>query len=247
MWVLVLYQQHALSHYSYSVNKNTCGDEPAHSPIIEHHSGPSREAVPPNPTPAGRRRDVTLNAASQPPAQAQAPSPSKTTFHVPLAGGLVLRRKRREETGGRRKRSWRRRNRNSSDGGVTTGSYLITSRGKSHEAITEPEPAHTGRSSDRRSPGRSQGREAMASLSPPIRGLPTDEEESRILKVKVVAGIGLAKKDILGASDPYTKLSLYDPASGEITSLQTKTIKKVDPRKHRLLFEVFDENRLVSY
>lgn len=28
-------------------------------------------------------------------------------------------------------------------------------------------------------------------------------------------------------SDPYTKLSLYDPASGEITSLQTKTIKKV--------------------
>eukprot|EP00066_Takifugu_rubripes_P019352 XP_011608618.1 PREDICTED: E3 ubiquitin-protein ligase NEDD4 isoform X4 [Takifugu rubripes] len=164
---------------------------------------------------------------------------------------------RRREEGGRRKRSWRRRNRNSSDGGVTTGSYLITSSVKSHEAITEPEPAHTGRSSDRRSPGRSQGREAMASLSPPVRGLHTDEEESRILKVKVVAGIGLAKKDILGASDPYTKLSLYDPASGEITSLQTKTIKKtldpkwneefffrVDPRKHRLLFEVFDENRL---
>lgn len=31
-------------------------------------------------------------------------------------------------------------------------------------------------------------------------------------------------------SDPYTKLSLYDPASGEITSLQTKTIKKVSQR-----------------
>ncbi|XP_074474586.1 E3 ubiquitin-protein ligase NEDD4 isoform X2 [Sebastes fasciatus] len=113
----------------------------------------------------------------------------------------------------------------------------------------------------------------MAALSPPqIRGLPTDEEESRILKVKVVGGIGLAKKDILGASpdnckagtssksmncDPYTRLSLYDPINGEITSLQTKTIKKtldpkwneefffrVDPRKHRLLLEVFDENRL---
>ncbi|KAK7913079.1 hypothetical protein WMY93_013290 [Mugilogobius chulae] len=90
-----------------------------------------------------------------------------------------------------------------------------------------------------------------------IRGLPTDEDDTRILKVKVIAGIGLAKKDILGASDPYTRLSLYDPVNGEITSLQTKTIKKtldpkwneefffrVNPSKHRLLLEVFDENRL---
>nr|XP_020462773.1 E3 ubiquitin-protein ligase NEDD4 isoform X2 [Monopterus albus] len=97
----------------------------------------------------------------------------------------------------------------------------------------------------------------MAAVSPQIGGLPTDENGSRILKVKVVAGIGLAKKDILGASDPYTRLSLYDPSNGEITSLQTKTIKKtldpkwneefffrVNPRKHRLLLEVFDENRL---
>uniref|UniRef100_A0A672Z962 E3 ubiquitin-protein ligase n=1 Tax=Sphaeramia orbicularis TaxID=375764 RepID=A0A672Z962_9TELE len=68
----------------------------------------------------------------------------------------------------------------------------------------------------------------MAALSPQIRGLQTDEDESRILKVKVIAGIGLAKKDILGASDPYTRLSLYDPVNGEITSLQTKTIKKVN-------------------
>ncbi|XP_056268364.1 E3 ubiquitin-protein ligase NEDD4-like isoform X2 [Pseudoliparis swirei] len=97
----------------------------------------------------------------------------------------------------------------------------------------------------------------MAALSPQIRGLQIDEEESRVLKVKVVAGIGLAKKDILGASDPYARLSLYDPINGEITTLQTKTLKKtldpkwneefffkVDPRKHRLLLEVFDENRL---
>ncbi len=28
-------------------------------------------------------------------------------------------------------------------------------------------------------------------------------------------------------SDPYTRISLYDPVNGEITSLQTKTIKKV--------------------
>uniref|UniRef100_A0A8C9VD56 E3 ubiquitin-protein ligase n=1 Tax=Scleropages formosus TaxID=113540 RepID=A0A8C9VD56_SCLFO len=83
------------------------------------------------------------------------------------------------------------------------------------------------------------------------------QEETRILRVKVIAGIGLAKKDILGASDPYTRVSLYDPVSGELTSVQTKTIKKtldpkwneefffrVHPRKHRLLLEVFDENRL---
>ncbi|XP_018595174.1 E3 ubiquitin-protein ligase NEDD4-like isoform X2 [Scleropages formosus] len=90
-----------------------------------------------------------------------------------------------------------------------------------------------------------------------IRGLANDLEETRILRVKVIAGIGLAKKDILGASDPYTRVSLYDPVSGELTSVQTKTIKKtldpkwneefffrVHPRKHRLLLEVFDENRL---
>ncbi|XP_066540780.1 E3 ubiquitin-protein ligase NEDD4 isoform X2 [Hoplias malabaricus] len=90
-----------------------------------------------------------------------------------------------------------------------------------------------------------------------VRGLHTEEDEARILRVKVIAGIGLAKKDILGASDPYTRLTLYDPVNGELTSLQTKTIKKtldpkwneefffrVHPRKHRLLLEVFDENRL---
>ncbi|KAI5611355.1 E3 ubiquitin-protein ligase NEDD4 [Silurus asotus] len=88
--------------------------------------------------------------------------------------------------------------------------------------------------------------ENMAALVPEIRGLHVDEDESRILRVKVVAGIGLAKKDILGASDPYTRLSLYDPVTGELISLQTKTIKKVHPRKHRLLLEVFDENRLIA-
>ncbi|XP_072134563.1 E3 ubiquitin-protein ligase NEDD4-like isoform X1 [Mobula birostris] len=92
---------------------------------------------------------------------------------------------------------------------------------------------------------------------PEVRGLPTDEDGSRILRVKILAGIGLAKKDILGASDPYAKVTLYDPVKGELNSLQTKTIKKtldpkwneefyfrVQPRQHRILFEVFDENRL---
>nr|KAF6501544.1 NEDD4 E3 ubiquitin protein ligase [Molossus molossus] len=51
-------------------------------------------------------------------------------------------------------------------------------------------------------------------------------ENARIVRVKVIAGIGLAKKDILGSSDPYVKVTLYDPMNGVLTSVQTKTIKK---------------------
>ncbi|XP_026571163.1 E3 ubiquitin-protein ligase NEDD4-like isoform X4 [Pseudonaja textilis] len=92
----------------------------------------------------------------------------------------------------------------------------------------------------------------------PVYGLSEEEEESRVLRVKVVAGIDLAKKDIFGASDPYVKLSLYvADENRELALVQTKTIKKtlnpkwneefyfrVNPSNHRLLFEVFDENRL---
>lgn len=106
------------------------------------------------------------------------------------------------------------------------------------------------------SPGPVFGPHSMAS-SMEVFGLPEEEEDSRVLRVKVIAGIGLAKKDLLGASDPYVKLTLYDPENGIVTSVQTKTVKKslnpkwneeillrVYPKKHRLLFEVFDENRL---
>ncbi|XP_058880631.1 E3 ubiquitin-protein ligase NEDD4-like isoform X15 [Acipenser ruthenus] len=95
-------------------------------------------------------------------------------------------------------------------------------------------------------------------FEPPIYGLSEDEEESRVLRVKVIAGIDLAKKDIFGASDPYVKLSLYvADENRELALIQTKKIKKslnpkwneefyfrVNPQNHRLLFEVFDENRL---
>uniref|UniRef100_A0A673IIY4 E3 ubiquitin-protein ligase n=1 Tax=Sinocyclocheilus rhinocerous TaxID=307959 RepID=A0A673IIY4_9TELE len=88
--------------------------------------------------------------------------------------------------------------------------------------------------------------------------LESEGNESRILRVKVIAGIDLAKKDIIGASDPYVKLSLYvTDENRELALVQTKTIKKtlnpkwneefyfrVCPQNHRLLFEVFDENRL---
>ncbi|CAN8187723.1 unnamed protein product [Coccothraustes coccothraustes] len=99
----------------------------------------------------------------------------------------------------------------------------------------------------------------MAASPAEVLGLPGEEENTRIVRVKVIAGIGLAKKDILGASDPYVKVTLYDPVNGALASIQTKTIRKslnpkwneellfrVNPQKHRLLFEVFDENRLVG-
>ncbi|XP_041667335.1 E3 ubiquitin-protein ligase NEDD4-like isoform X10 [Cheilinus undulatus] len=98
----------------------------------------------------------------------------------------------------------------------------------------------------------------MAATYEPIYGLSEDEHETRVLRVKVIAGIDLAKKDIIGASDPYVKLSLYVANENrELALVQTKTIKKtlnpkwneefyfrVCPQNHRLLFEVFDENRL---
>ncbi|XP_065821332.1 E3 ubiquitin-protein ligase NEDD4-like isoform X14 [Labrus bergylta] len=98
----------------------------------------------------------------------------------------------------------------------------------------------------------------MAATYEPIYGLSEDENETRVLRVKVIAGIDLAKKDIIGASDPYVKLSLYvADENRELALVQTKTIKKtlnpkwneefyfrVCPLNHRLLFEVFDENRL---
>lgn len=97
----------------------------------------------------------------------------------------------------------------------------------------------------------------MATCAVEVFGLPEEEDSSRIVRVKVIAGIGLAKKDILGASDPYVRVTLYDPMNGVLTSVQTKTIKKtlnpkwneeilfrVHPQQQRLLFEVFDENRL---
>ncbi|KAL7055190.1 hypothetical protein AAHC03_024431 [Spirometra sp. Aus1] len=83
---------------------------------------------------------------------------------------------------------------------------------------------------------------------------------TRILKVNVVRGSSLMKKDIFGTSDPYCRISLYrDVRQTTIVgnSVRTKTIKRslnpfwneefyfrVNPESSRLLFEIFDENRI---
>lgn len=87
------------------------------------------------------------------------------------------------------------------------------------------------------------------------------ERGTRLLRLKIIAGHNLAKKDIFGASHPYVKIDLVrdqDPEAGTvIDSVYTKTKKRtlnpkweeefifrVHPTQHRLNLEVFDENRL---
>ena len=83
-------------------------------------------------------------------------------------------------------------------------------------------------------------------------------ERTKLLRLKVIAGHNLAKKDIFGASDPYTRIDLVTAEGDEVEdSVLTKTKKRtlnpkweeefifrVSPEKHKLVFEVFDENRL---
>lgn len=86
-------------------------------------------------------------------------------------------------------------------------------------------------------------------------------EPTKLLRLKVIGGSGLAKKDIFGASDPYVKIELVNITTqggdDTIDSVLTRTKKKtlnprwdeefifrVKPAEHKLVLEVFDENRL---
>ncbi|XP_059620515.1 E3 ubiquitin-protein ligase Nedd-4 isoform X3 [Phlebotomus argentipes] len=86
----------------------------------------------------------------------------------------------------------------------------------------------------------------------------SSEEGTSQIRIKVIAGHTLAKKDIFGASDPYVRIDL-NTINGNINidSVLTKTKKKtlnpkwneefvfrVKPGEHKLVFQVFDENRL---
>ncbi|KQS44040.1 E3 ubiquitin-protein ligase Nedd-4 isoform X9 [Drosophila erecta] len=85
-----------------------------------------------------------------------------------------------------------------------------------------------------------------------------DTGDSCHLRIVVLSGQSLAKKDIFGASDPYVRIDL-NTINGDINidSVLTKTKKKtlnpiwneefifrVKPSEHKLVFQVFDENRL---
>ncbi len=83
-------------------------------------------------------------------------------------------------------------------------------------------------------------------------------ERTKLLRLKVIAGHNLAKKDIFGASDPYLRIDLVTITGNEVEdSVLTKTKKRtlnprweeefifrVKPAEHKLVLEVFDENRL---
>ncbi|GLV43423.1 Nedd4 [Carabus blaptoides fortunei] len=103
-------------------------------------------------------------------------------------------------------------------------------------------------------------RESVISVAhTPRRSLyqPTDDSISH-LRLKVLSGHQLAKKDIFGASDPYVRIDLSTINSDEtVDSVLTKTKKKtlnpvwgeefifrVKPAEHKLVLQVFDENRL---
>ncbi|XP_054277378.1 E3 ubiquitin-protein ligase Nedd-4-like isoform X2 [Macrosteles quadrilineatus] len=92
---------------------------------------------------------------------------------------------------------------------------------------------------------------------PAVLNRPPVEDTSR-LRLRVISGHQLAKKDIFGASDPYVRIDLNTVNGDEtIDSVLTKTKKKtlnptwneefifrVKPAEHKLVLQVFDENRL---
>ncbi|KAB7505971.1 hypothetical protein Anas_00808 [Armadillidium nasatum] len=81
---------------------------------------------------------------------------------------------------------------------------------------------------------------SMADVVPRIVGyVPQDNfegqtEPTKIVRLKVIGGSGLAKKDIFGASDPYVKIELVNTrntgsnSDDVIDCVLTKTKKKVD-------------------
>ncbi|CAH1107654.1 unnamed protein product [Psylliodes chrysocephalus] len=90
------------------------------------------------------------------------------------------------------------------------------------------------------------------------RSLWITEEPTSKLRLRVVCAKNLMKKDIFGASDPYVRIDLNSISGDEtIDSVLTKTRKRtlspewneefifrVKPAEHKLILQVFDENRL---
>ncbi|XP_016986042.1 E3 ubiquitin-protein ligase Nedd-4 isoform X3 [Drosophila rhopaloa] len=108
--------------------------------------------------------------------------------------------------------------------------------------------------------GQQQTRPEFGNGHTPRRSLAAvnDSGDSCHLRIVVLGGQSLAKKDIFGASDPYVRIDLNTIVGDiNIDSVLTKTKKKtlnpiwneefifrVKPSEHKLVFQVFDENRL---
>ncbi|XP_050087020.1 E3 ubiquitin-protein ligase Nedd-4 isoform X2 [Anopheles aquasalis] len=85
-----------------------------------------------------------------------------------------------------------------------------------------------------------------------------NDEDARYVRIKVLSASSLAKKDIFGYSDPYVKIE-QNTIIGDVNidQMVTKTKRRtlnpvwneefvfhVKPNEHKLVLQVFDENRL---
>jgi E3 ubiquitin-protein ligase NEDD4 len=94
-----------------------------------------------------------------------------------------------------------------------------------------------------------------------IYGADASDRNTRLLHINVKRAIDLQRRDFLGGSgDPYVKISLQtrENRNSIIDVVRTRTVPKtlnpvwnqdfifrVDPHKHRLGFEIYDQNKLV--
>ena len=98
-------------------------------------------------------------------------------------------------------------------------------------------------------------------MSPPVHGVPLGTPNSRLLRIKVDKAKDLSK-DLFGSNDPFVQLALCkkNNESNIIELVKTPTIKKstnpnfnidfifnVVPKEHKLLIDLFYENKIVSY
>ncbi|XP_049282176.1 E3 ubiquitin-protein ligase Nedd-4 isoform X3 [Anopheles funestus] len=99
---------------------------------------------------------------------------------------------------------------------------------------------------------------ALSSHTPRGSLFTANEEDVCYVRIKVLGASGLAKKDIFGYSDPYVKIE-QNTITGDINvdHMVTKTkrrtlnpvwneefVFRVMPNEHKLVFQVYDENRL---
>ncbi|CAF0944386.1 unnamed protein product [Adineta ricciae] len=95
-----------------------------------------------------------------------------------------------------------------------------------------------------------------------IYGADPSERNTRLLRVKVLRAVDLQRRDFLGGSgDPYVKILLQtrENRNQTVDIARTRTVPKtlnpfwnqdfvfrVDPTKHRLAFEIYDQNKLTK-